>query len=193
MSSKTKVGLTGSIGSGKSIVATILKTLGYPVYNSDWHARQFYYYQPVKEKIYNLIGDKVFDSNNQIDIKAMAGVIFADAEKLQQVNAIIHPLVAQDFERWVENQTNAIVFQESALLFEAGFQDRFHSVITVSAPLELRIERVMKRNNITREEVLQRMQYQWSDERKCQFADHIIVNDGNHFLIPQITKIIEEL
>ena len=193
MSSKTKVGLTGSIGSGKTTVAKILKTLGYPVYNSDWHARQFYYYQPVKDKIYNLIGDKVFDSNNQVDIKAMARVIFADPEKLQEVNAVIHPLVAQNFEKWVCNQTSEMVFQESALLFEAGFQNRFHAVITVSAPVELRIERVMKRNKTTREEVLQRMEHQWSDEKKCQFADHTIVNDGNHFLIPQIKTIIEEL
>ncbi|MFW6019870.1 MAG: dephospho-CoA kinase [Bacteroidales bacterium] len=193
MNSKTKVGLTGSIGSGKTLVSKILQTLGYPVYDSDWHARQFYFYQPVKEKIYDLLGGDVFDADKQIDIKAMAQVIFSDPAKLQKVNAIIHPYVAQDFEKWANNQSCRLVFQESAILFEAGFQDKFHAVISVSAPLELRIERVMKRNNVSRDEVLQRMQHQWSDEKKCRYADYIIANDGAHFIMPRIIKILEEL
>lgn len=192
MSRKTKAGLTGSIGSGKTTVADTLKALGYPVYESDWHAKQLYFYQPVKREIHDVLGNEVFESNGQIDLKAMARVIFNDYEKLRAVNRIIHPYVAQDFEKWVENQESEIVFQESALLFEAGFQDKFHYVISVSAPLELRIERVMSRNKVSRDDVLQRMQHQWTDEEKCRYADFTIINDGKHFIVPQVTKIIED-
>lgn len=192
MKNKHVIGLTGSIGSGKSTVAKVLLSMGFPVYFSDQKAKQFYWKTTVKEQVKELLGTEVF-SGSQIDLNALAKAAFADADTLLKLNQIIHPLVAKDFDEWIERQNASAVVQESALIFEAGVQDRFDSVVTVSAPEDLRIQRVMNRDQLSKDQVLNRLMHQWPDQKKTELADFVIVNDEKQLLVPQILQIISSL
>lgn len=186
------MGLTGSIGSGKSTVAKVFLSMGIPVYFSDHKAKQLYWKDSVKEKVKQLFGDEVF-SGHQIDVNALARVAFANSDKLNKLNQIIHPLVAEDFDQWTEQQNTKAVIQESALVFEAGLKDRFDFVITVSAPMDLRIQRVMLRDQLSKDQVMKRMVHQWPDQEKVKRADFVIVNDGKQLLVPQILQLMSSL
>ncbi|MFO8086815.1 MAG: dephospho-CoA kinase [Bacteroidales bacterium] len=186
------LGLTGSIGSGKSTVAKVFLSMGIPVYFSDHKAKQLYWKDSVKEKVKQLFGDEVF-SGHQIDVNALARVAFANSDKLNKLNQIIHPLVAEDFDQWTEQQNTKAVIQESALVFEAGLKDRFDFVITVSAPMDLRIQRVMLRDQLSKDQVMKRMVHQWPDQEKVKRADFVIVNDGKQLLVPQILQLMSSL
>lgn len=188
-----RAGLTGSIGSGKSTVARVFNALGYPVYYSDIRARMMYFRQEVKDEVRHALGDEVFDDYGNIDTAKLADVIFSDPQKLQKINRIIHPRVADDFEHWANNQDAEIIIHESALIFEAGFGDMFDLVIMVSAPKEERISRVMKRDKSNREKILQRMSHQWDDNRKQELADYVLRNDEHIMLLPQVLHLIDRI
>lgn len=190
---KIKVGLTGSIGSGKTLLAKALKAMGYPVYDSDQRARQMYLRKDVREEVRQKIGKQVFNESGMIDLKILARVIFQDSAKLQSINKIIHPRVLEDFTQWADRQKSRIVFQESALLFESGFSSYFHYTIMVSAPGEIRIERIMNRDGISRDDVLERMQHQMSDDEKSQKTDFVIVNDGKYLIMPRLNFVLEQI
>jgi dephospho-CoA kinase len=190
---KVIIGLTGSIGSGKSTVARAVEALGYPVYYSDARAKQLYFRSDVKQELKEILGDSIFSENGQIDLKAMAALIFKDEKKLAAVNKIVHPKVEKDFDCWLKNQQADIAFHESALLFEAGFKDKFDVTIAVSAPEEVRIRRVMRRDNVAAAKVYDRMQHQLSDEEKCRRADYVILNDGKQFVLKQLQDILEKI
>ncbi len=185
-----KVCITGGIGSGKTVVCEFFKTLGIKVYNADEEAKKFLYDNIVKTKIRQYFGKEVFDKNDKIKTKVLADIVFNDNAGLEKLNSIIHPLVKQDFSIWSDKYCNEpYILLEAAILFEIGFHKDFYNVITVTAPEELRIKRIMKRDKITKEQVIERMQNQWKDNRKIEMADFVIYNDEKHLLIPQVLAI----
>jgi dephospho-CoA kinase len=188
-----KIGLTGGIGSGKSTVARILLAMGYPVYFSDDRSKQLTQTHPdIRKGLTELIGTQIY-RDNRLDRSALALAIFSDGALREKVNQIIHPVVRADFDRWVEEQTHPIVFNEAAILFETGAAERFDAMVLVTAPFELRIQRVMKRDLCSHEEVVSRINHQWTDAQKMLLADAVIVNDEVQPLIKQVEHMLIRL
>lgn len=186
------IGLTGGIGSGKTVVASLFKLLGIPVYESDARAKAIMLQEEVQNQIMSLLGNDSYHADGVPDTQWIASQVFRDGEKLKQLNAIIHPAVYQDLIAWAEDdeQRNApYLIQESAILFEENLTDRFEAVILVTADTEERINRVMLRDHVDRDKVVQRMQYQWEDSRKIPLADYVIYNDNGRSLITQVRDI----
>jgi len=189
-----RVAITGNIGSGKSTVSRIFNVMGVPVFYADIEARQLYYREDLKQKLSLIFGDVIFDNSNEIDKKQLANIIFNDATKLQIINNIIHPLVFEKYEQWLESHKNELyTLHESAILFENKLEQHYDFIITVTAPAELRISRIIQRDNIDREKVETRMIHQMSEAEKNKRADYIIVNDGSKLLIPQVLQIDKKL
>jgi dephospho-CoA kinase len=185
-----KVGLTGNLGSGKSLVAKIFHILTVPVYHADDVSKSFLNDKNVQEKIHQAFGEAVFSAANEIDRKALGKLVFTDSVKLTTLNSILHPLVMEDFRNWCNShKEKPYVIQEAAIIFESGFRYEYDKIIHVSCPEELAIERAMDRDNADREDVLKRMDFQWKDEKKTAISDYIILNDGSELLIPQVLKI----
>jgi len=191
-----KLGLTGAIGSGKTTVAKLFEMLGIPVFYADLEAHRVRSRPEISEQIIQHFGSKIL-TENQIDKRKLADVIFNDETALQWINGLIHPLVIAEFERWcthVETHGRAslpkFVIMEAALIYEANLEYLFDKIIVVDAPEDLRISRVMKRENVSKQEVLQRMSKQIPAEEKRKKADIIIHNDEQHSLIEQVEKII---
>jgi len=183
------IGLTGGIGSGKSIVASLLELYGMSIYIADKESKQLLTSSPsIREQLTAILGSAIYDAEG-LNRRLMASLIFNDAKLLEQVNAVIHPQVALHFKEWLSRQTTTFAVLESAILFESGFNHLVDLSILVCAPRELCIKRVMERDNITEAEVLQRMQHQISDEEKRAQSDYVIHNDDIHALIPQIERI----
>ena len=183
------IGITGGIGSGKSVISRILKIWGYPVYDTDSEAKRLMNCSArIKKQLTGLLGNVYTESG--LDRSRMASIIFKDEDKLSQVNAIVHPAVRQDFEEWAQRQNTNIVFVESAILCEAGFEKAVSRVWNVSAPLETRIGRTMKRNNCSYEEVMNRISKQMSDNERNSKSDDIILNDGIHPVVPRLMALL---
>lgn len=189
-----KAGITGGIGSGKTVVSGIFKKLGVPVFFSDKEAAGILLYdKKIREKIVSEFGKEVLAENN-IDKKKLAKIVFNDKEKLARLNSIVHPAVREYFENWEKKQKNVpYTIKEAAILLETGTYKDLDYVILVTAPENTRIKRVMKRDRISKKAVLARMENQWSDARKKKFADSVIVNDGKKMLLPQVLKIHEKI
>jgi len=182
------IGLTGGIGSGKSVVASLLEVYGMSVYIADEESKRLLATSPlIRERLTALLGKSVYD-NKGLNRRLMASLIFSDAKLLEQANAIIHPEVALHFRSWASRQTTNFVVLESSILFESGFNQLVDISMLVYAPHELRIKRVMARDKITEKEILQRMQHQISEEEKRIRSDYVIHNDDQQPLIPQIEK-----
>lgn len=185
-----RIGITGGIGSGKSLVAEIIKAMGYPVYNSDERAKELTESNPkIKEGLIHLFGEEIYQ-NGTLNKFALAQAIFSDESLREKVNALIHPIVREDFNLWALAQNNSLVFNESAILFETGSFKKFDAIILVYAPTELRIKRIMKRDNCSENEVLKRMNSQFSDEEKYQLTEFRVLNDEQTPLLVQAEKII---
>jgi dephospho-CoA kinase len=186
-------GLTGGIGSGKSTVAGLFRTLGIPVFDSDSRAKILMDTDPrVRSKILELFGPEAYLQDQQLHRKWIASRVFDNLTLLQQLNQIVHPAVYEDLIRWMkeDNQVKApYLIQESAIIFEENLLSRMKGVILVVAAEEIRMERVMKRDNMTKEQVLERMQHQWPDSRKIPLSDFVIYNDGDRSLIDQARDI----
>jgi dephospho-CoA kinase len=188
-----RIGLTGGIGSGKSFIAQIIEHMGYPVYYSDSRAKELTKSNPtIKMGLISLFGEEVFEGN-QLNAELISSRIFHDDELLKKVNELIHPIVRADFENWALNQKSALVFKEAAILFETGAYRNSDATILVCAPKELKIERVMNRENCSKEEVMARMSKQWSDEDKRKLADYSILNDNVIPVLTQIEAVINDL
>ena len=174
---KTKIiGLTGCIGSGKTTIANYFADLGVPVYIADVEAKKILYFPEVVQEIVKTFGEEVL-TDNIPDKKKLASVVFNNPEKLKQLNAIIHPRVGQHFTDWAEqHKEENFVIKEAAILFESGSFKDCDKVILVTAPKEIRIKRVMKRDGVSEKEVLERMKNQWSEEKKKKLSDFIIEN-----------------
>ena len=185
-----RIGITGGIGAGKSLVAEIIKAMGYPVYNSDERAKELTDSNPkIKEGLIHLLGEEIYQ-NDTLNKFALAQAIFSDESLREKVNALIHPIVREDFNLWALAQNNSLVFNESAILFETGSFKKFDAIILVYAPTELRIKRIMKRDNCSENEVLKRMNSQFSDEEKYQLTEFRILNDEQTPLLVQVEQII---
>ena len=188
-----RIGITGGIGAGKSLVAEIIKAMGYPVYNSDERAKELTDSNPkIKEGLIHLFGEEIYQ-NGTLNKFALAQAIFSDESLREKVNALIHPIVREDFNLWALAQNNSLVFNESAILFETGSFKNFDAIILVYAPIELRIKRIMKRDNCSENEVLKRMNSQFSDEEKYQLTEFRVLNDEQTPLLVQVEKIILNL
>lgn len=188
------VGLTGGIGSGKSTVARILVQLGYAVYIADTEARRLINTDSaIRQKFIRHFGKDIYTSNGTVDKVRMATLIFNQPAALNTVNKIVHPRVMEDFQAWSHQQKSELVFFESAILFESGLNVFFPAVICVTAPLDIRIQRVVKRDLTTPAKVLERIRNQADDTIVCGKADFIIFNDEHHLLIRQVMEITEKL
>jgi dephospho-CoA kinase len=187
------IGLTGGIGSGKSTAADLFRTLGIPVFESDLRAKWLMQSnEHVRHALIALFGDDVYTAEQELNRKWIAGQVFNNPTLLKQLNEIVHPAVFQDLIDWANeaSQQNApYLIQESALLFEENLAKRMSAVILVIAPEEVRIERVMKRDQTPRSEVMNRIKNQLPDEKKIPGADYIIYNDGERSLIEQVMDI----
>lgn len=188
-----EVGLTGGIGSGKSAVGRIFKQLGIPVYISDIEAKIIANRNPrVKEKLQKLFGQDIYTEQG-LDRVKLGQIVFSNKEKLSQLNSVIHPAVQEDYEEWKRIQKAPYVIKEAAILIETGGHKKVDKLLVVTAPEELRIQRVMQRDGLKKEEVLARMNNQMPQKEKDALADFLIRNDESESVIKQVLKIHERL
>jgi dephospho-CoA kinase len=190
-----KLGVTGGIGSGKSTVCDLFAHLGVAVYPSDEKSKYLIQTDPVLiSKIKSLFGSDLYSSEQILDRKKLASIVFNDEEKLQQLNAITHPAVVADFNLWCQQHAgDKYVIKESAILFESGTYKNMDFILGVFAPLELRIKRIQERDHVKRDEILQRMASQMPDNEKISYCDYVIFNDEKHSLIEQVRELHNEL
>jgi dephospho-CoA kinase len=185
----TMIGLTGGIGSGKSVVAKVFATLGIPVFNADDEAKRIMQTSPeIKTKLIEQFGTEIYNEQG-LDKEKLASIVFNDPFQLQLLNAIVHPVTIQAAKDWAAKQTTPYVIKEAALIFESGTADGLFKVIGVTAPLSLRTHRVMQRDGITKEQVDARMRNQISDTIKMRLCDYVIENNNQQMVIPQVLEI----
>lgn len=188
------IGLTGGIGSGKTTVAKLFETMGCAIYNSDDRAKELYFKPIIKQAVVELLGTEAYLSETVINKDFISKKVFSDTKLLHQLNDIIHPAVKADFIQFKSKfPLNTIIIKESALLFETGIYKDLNFNILITAPVDLKIERVMRRNSVSKNEIEKRMQAQWTDELKTPLANAVITNDNRTALIPQVISIIETL
>ena len=189
-----KVGITGGIGSGKSTVCEVFKLLDVPVFEADVVAKQLQNTnQKIKNGLISLFGEDIYTPEGLVDRKKLADIIFNSDFQIAKINELIHPVVKEEFENWLKKQNSAYIIHEAAILFESGFYKIMDYTILVSAPEEQRIERVMKRDCINRETVMQRIKKQWNEEEKQKLASIVVHNDNKNLVIPEIIKIDKNL
>lgn len=170
------IGLTGGIGSGKTTIANHLKSLGIPVYNSDDQAKKILYLPETIDFLKSAFGNVVF-TNELFDKDKLAKLVFNNPEQLKLLNQIIHPAVKVDFENWLKtNKNSPLIIKEAAILFESGSYKDCDVIISISAPQEIRIKRVIERDHLTYEEVMSRINNQWTDEMRNKKSDYVIDN-----------------
>ena len=188
-----RIGITGGIGSGKSVVSRLLRIMGYSVYDTDSEAKRLMESSlEVVQKLSECFGRDIYH-NGRLNWGLLSSRVFGKSDKIVLLNSIVHPVVRFDFYRWSESLNEEICFVESAILYEAGFQDTVDAVIMVYAPVELRIQRAMYRDGASEEQVRARIAAQMDDEEKRRRADFTVVNDGVQLLIPQLNRIVEQL
>ena len=187
-----RVGLTGGIGSGKSTVAKIFEILGIPVYYADDAAKNLMTSDPdLKAQIQKIFGVEAY-AGNKLNRTLIASIVFNDPQKLDLLNSIVHPVTIIDAERWMNVQTAPYVIKEAALLFESKASENLDYIVGVAAPVELRIQRSMARDDISREEVINRMTRQMDEDQKMDLCDFVLRNDGQVLLIPQVVELHEK-
>ncbi len=188
-----KIGLTGGIGSGKSFVANVIEIMGIPVYDSDRHAKYLMQNDRyLREKLVIEFGSLIY-TDDSLNRQYLSSLVFSKPDRLNTLNQLVHPAVKTDFLIWADGKRSPLVFLESAILFESEFSLLMDKIVVVTAPLELRIDRIIQRDGMTKEAGMQRLKNQWSDEKKISMADYVIENDDKHSIIEQVTKIIDEL
>jgi dephospho-CoA kinase len=189
-----KVGLTGGIGSGKSIVAKAFGIIGVPVYISDVEAKRLMNSdQEVRRLLIARFGNAIYKDPWNLNRKILAEIIFSDQKSLHDINAIVHPAVRRDFKKWCESYAHLpYVIQESAILFDSGLYKFFDQIITVSAQEEIRIQRVLARDASTREQVIDRIRNQLPESVRIEKANFVIHNNAD-LLFPQINLIDQQI
>lgn len=187
------IGLTGGIGSGKTTVAAYFEKMGVPVYIADDGAKRVMQSPIIVEQVKSVFGSDIFE-NEILNRTKLAQIVFGNKERLEQLNRIVHPAVKQDFESWKENHRDYdFVIYEAAILFESGSYKNCDVIITITAPEELRIERVIKRDKTTREQVLSRMKMQWNDEKRISMSNFVINNVNLKIAQEEVVKILKIL
>lgn len=195
MKKTLQIGITGGIGSGKSLVTRIFSLLGVPVYDADSRAKSIMTTDGILvSQIKKEFGVLSFRSDGSVNREYLADHVFSNPDKLKVLNNLVHPRVAEDFKRWVNGQQSAYVIKEAALLFETGSGNQLDKIIVVSAPEPLRISRVLQRDaHRTEQQVKDIMRNQLSEEEKLSRADYILVNDEKKLLIPQVLELHQQL
>ncbi len=184
-----KIGITGGIGSGKSTVSRIFNVLGIPVFDADSEAKKLMESNvSIKEAIQNEFGADTY-IDGKLNRALLANLVFTDTYKLDKLNALVHPITIAYAETWMEQQTSAYVVKEAALFFESGSAANLDYMIGVYAPQHIRINRAMKRDQISREQVLERINRQVDEEMKMRLCDYVIQNDEQQLLIPQVLQL----
>jgi len=187
------VGVTGGIGSGKTTIVRAFESLGIPAYIADERAKELMNSdKALIDKITSNFGDKAY-KNGMLNPAYLAEIVFADRTALEKLNNLVHPVVRNDFKSWLGRQTSKFVVYESALIIELAQEAQFDYIILVTAPLEQRIERVVKRNNTSKEDVLKRIKNQMPDEEKAKKADFIINNLDNTDFSKKISSIYAKI
>ena len=185
-----KIGLTGNIGSGKSICSRIFSLLGVPVYNADVEAKKLYFNSKIKDKVIQIFGKEILTAN-EIDKIKLSKIVFNDSAALEALNSIIHPEVKNDFDNWINKQNADIpyIIQEAAIIYESDFDKYFDKIIVVTAPLDIRIARITKRDQLNEIDIINRINKQMPDDIKSKKADYLINNSGVELVISQIINI----
>lgn len=190
-----KVGITGGIGSGKSTVCRIFESFNIPIYYADDRAKWLMSNDTiVKNEILSLFGTSAYFPDGSLNRGHIANIVFKNSSKLSELNQIVHPAVAKDGENWFNSLKNTpYAIKEAALLIESGSHKQLDKLIVVTAPIELRIERVMARDNAQRADIEARIAKQMDEAEKVKLADFVIINDGQHPLVPQVMNIHRNL
>jgi len=190
-----RIGVTGGIGSGKSTVCNIFNNLGIPIFYSDEEGRKLLNTDAqVIDKVKKKFGKDMYTSENTLDRERMAKLVFSDPQALEYLSKIVHPEVRKEFELWsTKFDRSHYIINEAAILLETGYYKELDKIITVFSPKEERIERVMKRDGVSRQEVEKRMMFQFSDEERNKLADYIIMNEDRSTLLEQVMELHEIL
>ena len=191
--SAAKLGITGGIGSGKTIVCRVFNILGIPVFSADEEAKEAMEIDTTIILKLNAIAGKDLYAEGALNKAELARLIFNNRYMLEKVNSIVHPVIFNRFAEWEKKQNAPYVIMEAAILFESGGFNMVDRIATVIVPVEERIERVIQRNNITREQVIERIENQMSDNEKIKQSDYVINNSNNEMIIPQILDIHREI
>lgn len=191
---KLRIGITGGIGAGKSVVSQLLKSMGYAVYDSDSNAKELMNSSPeIKSALINLFGNEAY-SSGMLNRRFISSQVFSNPKILAEMNGIVHPAVFRHFNEWADSQPGITVFIESAILYQCGLDRFVDRVIYVDAPQEIRIARAMHRDNSEREEVENRIKNQTASEFfALSHADAIITNDDTHSVIAELNTVLEKL
>ncbi len=188
-----KLGVTGGIGSGKTTVCKVFNILGIPVFSADFEARLIMDNNPsVKNNINSAVGRDMYQ-NGLLDRAELASMIFNDKTLLSKVNSIVHPVVFESFIAWSAKQTAPYVIMEAAILFESGASKLVDRVLTIVTPMEERIERMLRGNKLTRQQILERINNQTDDDTRVRNSDYVIYNSENDLILPAILKVHEEI
>ncbi len=188
-----KVGVTGGIGAGKSVVCRVFQTLGIPVFNADDTAKQLMETDAaLVASISSLFGDSIY-IDGRLDRKKLSAIVFQQPALLKQLNTLVHPATIAYGNTWMQVQSAPYVIKEAAIFFESGSYKEMDVMIGVSTPENIRINRAMQREGMTREKVLQRIASQMDDAEKMNRCDYVITNDGSTALIPQVLEIHKAL
>ena len=188
-----RIGITGGIGSGKSVVSRLLRIMGYSVYDTDSEAKRLMESSlEVVQKLSECFGRDIYH-NGRLNRGLLSSRVFGESDKIVLLNSIVHPVVRFDFYRWSESLNEEICFVESAILYAPRLDELVDEVWTVTAPEELRIGRVRQRSGLTEEEIKKRMAAQLSEEEKQRRAAHIIWNDGNVSVIHRVLSLLKSL
>ncbi len=188
-----KIGITGGIGSGKTYVASVFQSLGIPIFNADIQAKKI---MTSSKKLIKLLkeefGNDIY-KDSDLNKEKLASIVFSNSDKLQKLNSLVHPIVKEEFNNWCKKQTSPYVIKEAAILFESNSHIGLDAVICVSAPLDLRMRRLLNRDDYSKKEIKKRIENQISQEEKEKLSDYIIVNDEKDLLLPKIIKFHKEL
>jgi len=185
-----KLGLTGNIGSGKTTVSKVFESLGIPIFYADNEAKKLYSLDHVKERVLLLFGKSIINDLEEVDFRLLSDLVFNDKNKLKELTSIIHPLVFNNYHKWLETiQQEPYSIHESAIIYEYSQQKYFDKVICVTAPYELRVQRILERDNTSRDKVEERIRNQMTETEKISLSDFVIVNDEKSFIIKQVLKI----
>lgn len=189
-----RLGITGGIGSGKSVVSKVLRLMGIPVYDCDSKAKELMRNDPdLRKSLIGIAGKDVYNDDGGINVKYLSSFLFSNKGNRALVDSVVHPCVKSDFLRWADERDEILVGVESAILFEAGMNLIVDKTVMVYAPEPLRVTRVMKRNGCSQDEAMARIHAQMPDEKKKLLADFVICNDDSEPVLLQLEKMIKQL
>lgn len=188
-----RIGITGNIGGGKSLVCKIFNSVGINTFHSDEETKKLYLLPEIKEAILGYFKDEIYFKDGSLNKKLLSYHLFQNPKALLFIETLLYPKLNETFEKWCQKQKSDYVLFESAILFEKDFDIQFDKIIFVSAPEDVRLQRTMQRDNCNEENVRSRMRLQWDEETKIQKSDFVIYNDGKQMLFPQVVEIWKEL